>query len=640
MNLHNSDRRRGITGVWVALMGSLMVVFLGLAIDTSYVVRTIDELQTAADSAALAGAIQVKNDVPAGRLAAQTLAAANTAGMTGGVRDAVVLALNSSNLPAGDIVTGRWYRWDDEASGHSAGDFDPTEVDAINAVKVVARRVNDADPEATKTSLPLLFGPVFGWDTVDLEVDAIAMVVGTTGAGLIVLCEDCECALKFGGTTDLTLGTAEGYEGDASIVVNSDATGCSPKRAAVCGSGGSLEVNAPEINIHAEGTETNCWSGDPVVPPINPGTPRVPDPLAGLPEPTINESADLGCIGGSGCDTKTCNGGLNNGLWCDGPADCPDDAGTCEVTSFTCDGGPAGDMVCQADADCEVPTTCDPVVFTCTAGPNAGAACASAGDCPNWTCSNSVMTCIDGPYTGDGCTQNGGECTNAGACTGAYTACVGGLDDGYHCNSHDDCSGGLCGVAPTLCHLGSNEDAICTGGGDCPDGSCVITIRVRPGYYSGGFRMNTGNLKLILDSGVYSLDNADGGPEAGLVINGGSFDATAGVMLHIVGDGVVHLAGSGDIWVSPITDETSLYWGVSIFQSRTNYNEAVIIGSTTMILEGTYYFPNNPVEIGGTGIAVGNQLIAHTLYLHGTGSYTINYDGRNPAPGYAVFLVE
>ncbi|MCH8969546.1 MAG: hypothetical protein IIA66_10570, partial [Planctomycetes bacterium] len=230
MNLLSGVRRRGITGVWVALMGSLMVAFLGLAIDTSYVVRTIQELQIAADSAALAGAAQVKTDIDAARAQAKLLAFNNTAGMTNGVRDEVVLALNSTNLPAGDIVTGRWYRWDDDTTDppHFAGDFDASATVGINALKVVARRINDADPEAQKTSLPLLFGPVFGWDTVDLEVDAVAMSVGTTGAGLIVLCPDCECALKFGGNTELTLATAEGYDGDASIVVDSNATGCSP----------------------------------------------------------------------------------------------------------------------------------------------------------------------------------------------------------------------------------------------------------------------------------------------------------------------------------------------------------------------------------------------------------------------------
>ncbi len=553
MNLQNRHRRRGITGVWVALMGSLMVVFLGLAIDTSYVVRTIQELQIAADSAALAGAAQVKTDIETARTQAKLLASSNTAGMTNGVRDEVVLALNSTNLPAGDIVTGRWYRWDDNTTDppHSAGDFDTSAVEGINALKVVARRIDDPDPEAQKTALPLLFGSLFGWDTVDLEVDAIAMSVGTTGAGLIVLCPDCACALDFAGGTELTLTTAEGYDGDASIVVDSNATGCN-NNAAVCGSGSSLYIDAPEINIVAKGPEYACFNDGADVPPLNPGSPYVPDPLAGLPEPDIDYSADRGCIGTSGC-IKLCN----------------------------------------ADST------------------NEGSSCVVNTDCPG------------------------------GLCQGGLVACEGGSNDGYSCMDVNDCpGGGMCKVVPLKCYEGANADMLCAGDEDCPGGSCLKTVRAHNGYYSGGFRINSANANLILDGGVYSLDNVDGGPRAGLVVNGGDFDASAGVMLHIVGDGVVDLAGNGTMIINPIDDETNIYWGVSIFQSRTNYNEARIIGGNTMILNGTYYFPHNAVEIGGEGIAVGNQLIAWTLYLHGNGTYTINYDGRNPAPGYVVFLVE
>jgi len=512
-------------------MGSLMVAFLGLAVDTSYVVRTIQELQIAADSAALAGAAQVKTDIDAARAQAKLLAFSNTAGMAEGQRYDVLLDLNTDNLPEGDIVTGRWYRWDDNIADppHQAGDFDISAVVGINAVKVVARRIDDepegdpVPPGSVKTSLPLLFGAVFGWDTVDLEVDATAMVVGSTGAGILVLCEHCECALQFGGNIELIVQPQAGYNGDHSIVVNSDASGCSPKKAAVCGSGGALEVYAPEINIHAEGSDSSCWSGQPTVPPLNPGSPRVPDPLADLPEPSIEDAEDLGCIGKSGC-TKTC---------------------------------------------------------------------------------------------------------------------VGGIDNGYHCTGSDNCGGGaLCQDTPALCVGGDNAGQVCGSSDDCPSGSCLTTILARPGYYSGGFRMTSDDLNLVLDTGVYSLD-ADNGPEAGLVITGGNFDASSGVMLHIVGDGVVKLTGAGLIQITAITEPGHLYEGVSIFQSRTNFADATIHGTTSMYLTGgTYYFPENHLDLGGTGIAVGNQLIAHTLYIHGNGAFTINYDGSNPAPGYVAFLVE
>ncbi|MCH8965426.1 MAG: hypothetical protein IIB58_10730, partial [Planctomycetes bacterium] len=449
-----------------------------------------------------------------------------------------------------------------------------------------------------------------------------------------------ECAVKFGGNTYLTLPTADGYDGDASIVVDSNATGCSPNRGAVCGSGSSLNIDAPEINIVAEGPESSCWSGSPVVPPLNPGSPFVPDPLAELPEPDYNSMPIYGCISSNGCyPAQICSGGLDEGSLCVNDGDCTDDVGICMVTSATCSGGP---NTCpgELDSECEVQVICDPVLFTCTDGPDAGTACAVDGDCGNWVC-DILSNCISGPLVGAPC-FGPTECTDAGTCTDGHAACYGEEDDaGFACTSDEDCLGeGVCLAAPDICNLGDNHNQTCNTNADCPAGECLETVWARPGYYPGGFRLTSANFRLILASGVYSLDNADGGHDSGLYINGGHFDASAGVMLHIVGDGIVDLGGNGTIIINPIEDEADIYWGVSIFQSRTNYNEAQIIGTSDMFLNDTYYFPNNPVKISGTGIALGNQLIAWTLYLHGTGEYTINYDGRNPAPGYEVFLVE
>ena len=130
-----------------------------------------------------------------------------------------------------------------------------------------------------------------------------------------------------------------------------------------------------------------------------------------------------------------------------------------------------------------------------------------------------------------------------------------------------------------------------------------------------------------------------GGPPAGLVVTGGRLTAH-GVMFYVKGNGIVDLGGGGIIDITPSEDESNPYWGISIFQARGNYSEAKITGNGTMNLEGTYYFPVAPVEIGGEGISLGNQLIAWTLYMHGTGTFTVQYDGRFPAPGTKVFLVQ
>jgi Flp pilus assembly protein TadG len=160
-----------------------------------------------------------------------------------------------------------------------------------------------------------------------------------------------------------------------------------------------------------------------------------------------------------------------------------------------------------------------------------------------------------------------------------------------------------------------------------------------PGYYSGGFRFTRGDV--VLEPGIYILDGSSTGQKSGLYINGGNFTAE-GVMFYIIGDGVVYLGGNGEIIITELfpMDSGEYYEGMSIFQARDNYNDATIIGNNTMDLTGTLYFPENHVELGGIGIGLGNQFIADTIWMHGTGTFTINYDGRNMAAGGSVYLVE
>ena len=159
-----------------------------------------------------------------------------------------------------------------------------------------------------------------------------------------------------------------------------------------------------------------------------------------------------------------------------------------------------------------------------------------------------------------------------------------------------------------------------------------------PGYYSGGIRMTNANLNVVLQPGIYIVDGI-GGATRGLYVNGGTLTALE-VMFYVIGEGEVYLGGNAVITITPSNDETDPYWGISIFQARDNTNPATIIGSNTMNLEGSYYFPVAALEIGGNGIALGNQMIAWTAWIHGTGEFTIAFDGRFPVPGSRVFLVE
>ena len=159
-----------------------------------------------------------------------------------------------------------------------------------------------------------------------------------------------------------------------------------------------------------------------------------------------------------------------------------------------------------------------------------------------------------------------------------------------------------------------------------------------PGYYSGGFRF-VGDGDVVLEPGIYVLNGSSSGPESGLYISGGNFTAE-GVMFYIIEDhGVVYIGGNPNILITPM--ESGYYEGMSIFQSRDNHNDAVIIGTSSLELGGTLYFPENFAELGGTeDWTAGNQFIADTMWIHGTATITINYDGRNPAPGNRSFLVK
>jgi hypothetical protein len=432
-SIHRNSRRRGVSLIWGAVTLLVLVGFMGLALDTGHVLLTAHQLQNAADAAALAGARAVRDDLDEARAAAVFVAAANAAAKT-----PVELYLNDGNVPAGDIVLGRYDRGD--------GSFDPADL-SPNAVKVVARRT-----DAAHEPLPLIFGQIFGVTTANVSRSATAMIGGGTGAGLIALCPDCQCALDIYGTPTVDVFPDDGYGGTAGIQVNS-ADPCS-----TCVQG-SAEVQADELNMVGD----LCLTGQPDIEGgINPGSPEIPDPLAELEEPP-----------------------------CDGPV----------------------------------------------------------------------------------------------------------------------------------------HQAVHTDG--TPN---------QPGTYPAGIVSHASGQNIVLAPGTYCLDGE------GLYINGGDIHAEE-VTLYVrdttpsVGpDSAVYLGGNGIVNITPPT--SGPYEFISIFQARGNENESTIIGTSSMNLEGTLYFPNAPLHIGGTGGSFGNQLIAWTLEIFGTGDFNIAYDGSDQAWGTDVFLVE
>jgi len=171
---------------------------------------------------------------------------------------------------------------------------------------------------------------------------------------------------------------------------------------------------------------------------------------------------------------------------------------------------------------------------------------------------------------------------------------------------------------------------------------------LQPGYYPGGISLNNGTLNLA--PGRYLID----GP--GLNATGGTFNAP-GVLLYIMDStpndntlSRLYLGGNATIHISELQDG-SIYSGLAIWQAYGNYADATILGTDfdKLDLKGTLYFPDTGagtrngtkkgLEIGGNGGSLGNQLITNKLYIHGTGTFSIDYDGRNNNMTN-VFLVE
>lgn len=241
----------GAVLIWAVVVLSVLIGAMGLAVDTWYASLTVQQLQNAADAAALAGAQHVLMDQDQARVAAQAIAGANSAG-----GQPVNLALNGGNDPGGEIVLGFFDEGD-----HT---FTPT-LGAPNAVQVLARRTSGS----TAGPLPLLWGPVFGVDSANLSRYAIGLATEIR-LGALVLNANSSCALELKGTPSEFVVTHGGVQ------VNSS----SPT--AVCNSG------QPTIDTSILRVVGGVSSGFPAVHfggDLKLHVPPVTDPLAPLPEP-------------------------------------------------------------------------------------------------------------------------------------------------------------------------------------------------------------------------------------------------------------------------------------------------------------------------------------------------------------------
>ena len=176
-----------------------MILFIGLSLDTGKIVLNCQQLQDAADAAALAGAMYVRTELPE-----YTRQRAADVGLENTV-DGLELTLRTTPNPqqdpfpttadgsfdfsSYDIIVGRWVVYNST--------FLPT-LDAPNAVMVIARR-NTALADQDAPPLRFIWGPIVGVDTADAEKVSVGFCQSSSGAGLIVLSSDPIQGLDMGG---------------------------------------------------------------------------------------------------------------------------------------------------------------------------------------------------------------------------------------------------------------------------------------------------------------------------------------------------------------------------------------------------------------------------------------------------------
>ncbi len=248
--------KEGISLVWTVLMLPVFVGFVGLAIDVGYAVWVAQQLQVAADAAALSSAAYLNQTEEFARSAAQLVAERNAA-----AGDPVQID------PDADVEFGAFDR--------ATRTFQPAAFGSGNAVRVIARRTDDSP----SGPLALLFGPAFGVGTINLQREAVALRSGGQGGdGLAVLHSDQPGAFTVTGNSTLTVA-------GGGIHVNS-----SHDEGAVLGNASTINLTEPVVE--------GGWTGDAPalsitggtrilgnganLPLIHYGAPPMPDPLGFL----------------------------------------------------------------------------------------------------------------------------------------------------------------------------------------------------------------------------------------------------------------------------------------------------------------------------------------------------------------------
>ena len=239
----------------VAMVVALSLVIIGgvaaLAVDVGYLYSLRNQLQAAADAAALAGASQLSVSDAEVLTKAKEYAGRN-----------MPFSEHGTVLADADVVIGNW--------DSSTRVFTPADgVVTNNAVYVTTKRSSDNDNAAE-----LFFARIFGFDETDITTTAVAWPGGSGQICILSLEPSDPSAIKASGTVDLDLG------GCGIAVTSSDST----KAIELAG---TVDITAGEICVAGGYDDPGTVTLTPGPEIVKEGCTPPPDPLASLPPPAV-----------------------------------------------------------------------------------------------------------------------------------------------------------------------------------------------------------------------------------------------------------------------------------------------------------------------------------------------------------------
>jgi Flp pilus assembly protein TadG len=160
--------RKGITLVWMALMLAVLLMLAGMAIDIAYMYYVKNQLQVAADAAALAGAAELSGDPNDKNQSPARSEAVNFANKNSAAGSAVVLADggagNNTLSDTNDITVGHW-----DGAMYTADTI------PVNAVEVRARRTSGSPGGQVGVFIGQIFSLIGAdWSAMSAAASAIA----------------------------------------------------------------------------------------------------------------------------------------------------------------------------------------------------------------------------------------------------------------------------------------------------------------------------------------------------------------------------------------------------------------------------------------------------------------------------------